>query len=46
MSPRDRCTTIVEIGTEGARGKAVDPASAGWVWNSADRKLYAAGYDD
>ncbi|MHC4768818.1 MAG: hypothetical protein ACYTEI_08930 [Planctomycetota bacterium] len=45
MSPADRCTTIVEITDPGARGKAVDPASAGWGWNSADRKLYAAGYD-
>ncbi|MHC4126671.1 MAG: hypothetical protein ACYTE6_16170 [Planctomycetota bacterium] len=45
MSPQDRCTTIVEITESGAQGKAVDPASAGWVWNSADRKLYAAGYD-
>ena len=45
MSPQDRCTTIVEIADKGVGGKAVDPASAGWVWNSADRKLYAAGYD-
>ncbi|MHC4381804.1 MAG: hypothetical protein ACYTGY_09945 [Planctomycetota bacterium] len=45
MTPQDRCTSIVEITEAGASGKAVDPASAGWVWNSADRKLYAAGYD-
>ena len=45
MTPQDRSTSIVEITDSGAGGKAVDPASAGWVWNSADRKLYAAGYD-
>jgi hypothetical protein len=45
LSPQDRCTSIVEITDSGAGGKAVDPASAGWVWNSADRKLFATGYD-
>jgi hypothetical protein len=45
MSPPETATTIVEIKTAGAGGKAVDPVSAGWVWNSADRKLFAAGYD-
>jgi hypothetical protein len=46
MSPDDRCTSIVEITEAGARGRSVDPDAAGWVWNSTDRKLYAAGYDD
>jgi hypothetical protein len=45
LTPEDRSQEIVEITEPGAKGKAVDPVSAGWVWNSADRKLYAAGYD-
>jgi hypothetical protein len=46
LTPQGRSEDIVEITAPGAKGKAVDPASAGWVWNSADRKLYAAGYDE
>ncbi len=46
LSPGEVCTKIVEIRTSGARGSAVDTDAAGWVWNSADRELYAAGYDD
>ena len=46
LSPGEVCTKIVEIRTSGARGSAVDTDTAGWVWNSADRELYAAGYDN
>jgi hypothetical protein len=45
MSPPDLSTTIVEVPTPGTTGSAVDPQSAGWVWNSADDRLFAAGYD-
>jgi hypothetical protein len=46
LSPSDTCTAIVEIGTAGARGSDVDPVTAGWVWNSADRQLFASGYEE
>jgi hypothetical protein len=46
LSPAGKRSTIVEIRTAGAGGSTVDPDSAGWVWNSADRRLYAAGYDE
>lgn len=45
LSPRDARTRIIEIRTPGARGSAIDAKRAGWVWNSADQELYAAGYD-
>jgi hypothetical protein len=45
MSPPQLSTTIVEVADTGVSGSAIDPASAGWVWNSADDRLYAAGYD-
>jgi hypothetical protein len=45
MSPPHLSTTIVEVADKGVSGGAVDPQSAGWVWNSADDRLYAAGYD-
>jgi hypothetical protein len=46
MSPDDRCSRIVEVTESGALGSAVDPATAGWMWNSTDRRIFAAGYDE
>ncbi|MHC4218880.1 MAG: hypothetical protein ACYSU7_10550 [Planctomycetota bacterium] len=45
MSPDDLSSRIVEVTEGGALGSAIDPATAGWVWNSTDHKLFAAGYD-
>jgi hypothetical protein len=45
MSPPHLSSTIVEVTEAGTPGSAVDPHTAGWVWNSADDRLYAAGYD-
>ncbi len=46
MSPREVSQRIVEIAVHGADGESVRPEIAGWVWNSTDRVLYAAGYRD
>ncbi len=46
MSPREVSQRIVEIAVRGADGESVSPEIAGWVWNSTDRVLYAAGYRD
>lgn len=44
LSPDDVSTRIVPIATAGADGMSVHPSTAGWVWNSADRMLYVAGF--
>ncbi len=44
LSPREVAGLIVEVAVRGADGEAVSPAIAGWVWNTTDRMLFAAGY--
>ncbi|MGH7244907.1 MAG: hypothetical protein ACREJD_15950 [Phycisphaerales bacterium] len=46
LSPDRAQTKIVEISRKGATGSEADPNEAGWVWNSADGKLFAAGSDE
>jgi hypothetical protein len=46
LSPDRNRTKIVEITRKGATGSEADPNEAGWVWNSADGKLFAAGSDE
>jgi len=36
-------TTVVAISTPGATGADVDLATAGWVWNTTDKRFFAAG---
>ena len=44
LAPREVSGLIVEVAASGADGESVNPRIAGWVWNSVDRKLFAAGY--
>ena len=44
LSPREVAELIVEVSVRGAAGESVNPSVAGWVWNSTDRMLFAAGY--
>jgi hypothetical protein len=44
LSPREIADVIVEVAVRGADGESVSPLAAGWVWNSKDRMLFAAGY--
>ncbi len=46
LSPDGIAKRIVEVTQPGVRGTAVDPAAAGWVWNSTDGQIYLAGYDE
>lgn len=46
LSPEKARTRVVEISRKGATGAQADPNEAGWVWNSADGKLFAAGSDE
>ncbi|MBX3381789.1 MAG: hypothetical protein KF805_16975 [Phycisphaeraceae bacterium] len=46
LSPDRNRTKIVEITRKGATGSLADPNEAGWVWNSADGKIFAAGSDE
>lgn len=46
LSPDRSRTKIVEVTRKGATGSDADPNEAGWVWNSADEKLFAAGSDE
>lgn len=46
LSPDRSGTKIVEITRKGATGSTADPNEAGWVWNSADGKIFAAGSDE
>ncbi len=46
LCPRDVSRLIVEVTARGANGGSVSPNMAGWVWNSVDRKLFAAGYHE
>jgi hypothetical protein len=45
MVPHSVSTRIVEVRRTGLTGTAIDPETAAWVWNSADYKIYAAGFD-
>ncbi len=44
ISPREVAELIVEVAVRGADVESVSPSVAGWVWNSTDRMLFAAGY--
>ncbi len=44
ISPREVAELIVEVTDRGADGESVNPSVAGWVWNTTDRMLFAAGY--
>ncbi len=44
IAPREVAELIVEVAVRGADGESVSPSVAGWVWNSTDRMLFAAGY--
>lgn len=46
LSPDRNRTRIIEITRKGATGSEADPNEAGWVWNSADGKMFAAGSDE
>ena len=46
LSPEPVASRLVEVMVPGADGTSVDPSSAGWVWNSADKQRYAAGGAD
>ncbi|MBX3387870.1 MAG: hypothetical protein KF691_00295 [Phycisphaeraceae bacterium] len=46
FSPERARTKIIEVTRKGVTGAAADPNEAGWVWNSADGKLFAAGSDE
>ncbi|HEX8876557.1 MAG TPA: hypothetical protein VF777_07400 [Phycisphaerales bacterium] len=46
LSPSKVATRVVEITRKGQTGAAADPNEAGWVWNSADGKVFAAGSDE
>ncbi|MBN8598733.1 MAG: hypothetical protein J0L78_13765 [Planctomycetes bacterium] len=46
LSPDRNQTKIIEVTRKGATGSEADPNEAGWVWNSADGKLFAAGSDE
>jgi hypothetical protein len=45
LSPREVATRIVELTEAGDRGLDLDPARAGWAWNSTDRVCYAVGLE-
>lgn len=46
LSPEKARARLIEIDRAGATGAIADPNEAGWVWNSADGKLFAAGSDE
>ena len=43
---RGTWTRIVEVAEPGATGAQIDPLDAGWVWNSADNRMYATGFPE
>lgn len=46
LSPEAARSRLIEIDRKGATGAIADPNEAGWVWNSADGKIFAAGSDE
>ncbi|MBY0112570.1 MAG: hypothetical protein K2Y21_07095 [Phycisphaerales bacterium] len=46
LSPSKVSTKVIEITRKGQTGAAADPNEAGWVWNSVDGKVFAAGSDE
>lgn len=46
QSPRLVWRRVVEVTEPGVGGAAIDPADAGYVWNSADGTLHLAGFDE
>ncbi|MBS0190708.1 MAG: hypothetical protein U0573_02300 [Phycisphaerales bacterium] len=46
LSPERAKYRLIEIDRKGVTGSVADPNEAGWVWNSADGKLFAAGSDE
>ena len=46
FSPRLVADRIEIVNNPGISGDAVSRKKAGWVWNQADHKLYAAGFSD
>ncbi len=40
---RGTWTRIVEVAEPGTTGAEIDPLDAGWVWNSADNRVYVTG---
>ncbi len=45
LSPPEVATRIVELTEAGDRGLDLDPAHAGWAWNSTDHLLYGVGLE-
>jgi hypothetical protein len=46
LSPSKVATRVVEVTRKGQTGAAADPNEAGWVWNSVDGRVFAAGSDE
>lgn len=46
LSPSKVATRVIEVTRKGQTGAAADPNEAGWVWNSVDGKVFAAGSDE
>lgn len=46
LSPAHVAARITEINRPGATGAVANPNEIGWVWNSADARLFAAGSDE
>ncbi len=46
LSPEKARGRLIEITRKGATGAEADPNEAGWVWNSADGRMFAAGSDE
>lgn len=46
LSPAKVATRVIEVSRKGQTGAAADPNEAGWVWNSVDGKVFAAGSDE
>ncbi len=45
LSPPEVATRIVELTEAGDRGLDLDPAHAGWAWNSTDHLFYGVGLE-
>ncbi len=46
LSPDAVAARITTTATAGADGESVDPSTAGWLWNTADRTIHVAGYTE
>lgn len=46
LSPSKVATRVIEVTRKGQTGAAADPNEAGWVWNSVDGRVFAAGSDE